>query len=578
MAMVRNVVLFVAPLLVLGGCVAEIIETPHDVPDPEVPEVAPLELVVETPQYGDFAGGDTIVVSGTVVPVTAELWVEDEAVEIAEDGTFSVELPLDHAYRIIDVLAVSGDEDEDERIPVFSGNPPADTWTGGVTGRLLPDGMERLGPMLGPIIDEAGWAEAVSAGLPSYQSDYLNLTPLGLSHEPTEVELTPAEAGIDLAATLNDVLIEYDLEINVGGTYNVPITIGYGEVTISAVVVPELDEAGVIWLSLADAEIDLADAEIDLGILEGWILEWVLDILNDYVTEPLADALLEWVLGEYGTFELGGPFATEFDLMGTVVTLDLTRLWSDTEGTALTLAMDLGTGVTADPLLMPAPMQGDSPGADAALGVHEALLDSMVSEAVLELLDQDLELEGTFAKLIGTAIVALPGGEGAPNADGWCLSLWPGTAHVVRLQSGTEPLAVLYMPDLQFDVEYKDNGVCEEWLEASLAVEAGIVVEDGTQLGFDIQVPEGKVTDYETDAEWTDEEVIDGLAGLLESIVSLAGGLIEIDLADLLGGLEDTGLPVDLALEITDSSPMEDEDGNPIEGLYAVAVRLFPDE
>ncbi len=569
-----------AGLALFAGCPGQIVEHPQDGitdPDPDE-ELPPLELAVTSPAYGEFAYGDAIVVEGTVVPPSAELWVEDEVAEVAEDGTFAVEVALDHAYRNLDVLARSGDEEETWRTPVFAGAPPAETWTGGATARLLPAGLDRLGPVLGSVIDGAGWAEGLEAGLPSVQFDYLSLTPDGLTHDDTDVILAPADAGVDVTATLNDLSLSYELLVTLGGSWSFPIVFGFDEVTLTALATPTLDEAGIIWLSLSDAAVDLGEADMEFGVLEGWIVEWLLDVANDYVTEPLAEWLLSYVLDSYGTLELGGPFSTEFDLLGTGVAIDLADLWADVEGPAVTLAMDLDGAVAADPLLMAAPEDADVDDADLALAVHEALVDAMITDTAMDLLEQELQLGGTFGAVIGTAMEALPGGGDIPDNEGWCVSLKPGTAHVVRFQEGVEPLAVLYLPDLRFDVEVEIDGSCEEWLEASLAVEAGLAVEDGTALDFDIQVPEGVVEEYETTDDWEEAEVIEGIADLIGSLITLAGGFVDLDLADLLGGLGDGLLPEGtLELAVVDSQPMVDENGDPIEGLYAIAVRLFSD-
>ena len=53
--------------------------------------------------------------------------------------------------------------------------------------------------------------------------------------------------------------------------------------------------------------------------------------------------------------------------------------------------------------------------------------------------------------------MALPGGDDAPDGDGWCLSLNPSDAVVVRFQEGLEPLAYLYVPDLQVQIGIMDG-------------------------------------------------------------------------------------------------------------------------
>ena len=545
---------------------------------PTTPE---FEFAVTAPVYGEFIGGGPAIVEGTVQPPQARVWVEGVQIHPASDGTFRAKVPMDHAYRILDVAASWNDRDDSERIPVFAGHDPADTWTEGLTGRVLPGGLARAGDLLGEVVDAAGWADLLAASLPALETDLISLLPVGITHEPTEVLLEPAEAAVAATLTFVDVVIAYELWITLGNSsFDVPMSVGFGQVAVTAQATPSMDENGIVSFALGGAGIALDEADLEIGPLEGWILEWVFDALNDWVVEPLADLLLEWVLAQYGTFELGGPFAFETDLLGFQIAAKLSSLFADLEGVAVGAGIGLGAPAPAEGPDMPIPGEDVAPGEQMVLALHEGMLDLLLSDSLLDLLDQDLDLSGALGELAGAAIVALPGGEDVPDGEGWCFSIWPGTAHVVRLQEGTEPLAVMYMPDLRMDVQREIDGVCENWLYASLAVEAGIVVEDGTKLSFDITMPEGAVLKYGADPDsWTEDEVIEGLGGFLNTILGLVGGMLEIDLADLLGGLgggDPLGdLLAGLAPSIEDSVQMYDVEGAPIEGLFAVSLDLF---
>lgn len=540
-----------------------------------------LSLEVTSPVYGEFVGWGPAIVEGRVYPPQTQLWVEDVQVHPEPDGRFMAKVPMDHGYRIIDVLAVYDDDEDSERIPIFAGHDPADTWTEGLTGRLLPEGLAELGDTLGAVVDAAGWADMIGAGLPIYESDLISMVPVGVNHSPTDVALAPAETAIDATLTLNDLSIEYELWVTLGEfEWTVPMSVGFGQVTVHVAATPAMDENGIVSISLSEATIALDEADVEVGTLEGWILEWVTDTVSDWVIEPLGQLLLEWILAQYGYFELGGPFAFETDLMGFEIGLSLADLFADLDGVALGAGIGLGEPAPADGPDMPVPDESDAPDAQMALALHEGVLDLMLSDTVLDLLDQELDLSGSLGELIGAAITNLPGGEDIPPGDGWCFAIWPGNAHVVRLQEGVEPLAVMYLPDLKMDVQRMVDGECENWLFASLAVEAGILVEEGTKLSFDLTVTDGAVIAYGAHPEnWTEDEVIEGLAGFLESIISLVGGMIEFDLADLLGGLggQYGDLLADLSPAIVDSQPMTDEAEEPIEGLYVVSVDLFDD-
>jgi len=564
------------PLVVALGCPPE-----GDVPLVGGPVAPELSLEVTAPVYGEFVGGGPALVEGSVHPPQTQLWVEGVLVRPEADGSFWAKVPMDHAYRIVDIEAVFDDQHDSERIPVFAGHDPADTWTEGLTGRLLPAGLDELGETLGAAVDAAGWSDLIAASLPAYESDLISMLPDGVTHGDTVVVLAPAEDGVAATVSLVDVTLAYTLWITVLELeFELPMSVGFGQIAIDALAIPAMDDDGVVSISLSGATIALDEADVEVGTLEGWILEWVADSLNDWVIEPLAALLLDWVLAEYGTFELGGPFAFETDLMGFEIGLELAALFADLDGIAIGAGIGLGEPAPGGMPEMPIPDESDAPDGQAVVALHEGMLDLLLSDSLLELLDQELDLSGSLGELIGAAITNLPGGEDAPPGEGWCFSLWPGTAHVVRLNEGIDPLAVMYLPDLRMQVDRKVDGVCEDWLYASLAVEAGLTVEDGTKLGFDLEVAEGAVLDYEADPDaWTEEEVVEGLGDFLASILSLVGGMVEIDLADLLGGLGEGGefgdILADLAPAIVDSVPMADDEGEPIEGLYAVSLDLF---
>ncbi len=566
--------LFFSVLLCVLGC-----PPGGDAPLVGQPVQPELSLEVTSPVYGEFVGWGPAIVEGRVHPPQTQLWVEDVQVHPESDGSFLAKVPMDHGYRIVDVLAVFDDQEDSERIPIFAGNDPADTWTEGLTGRLLPEGLEELGTTLGAVIDAAAWADLIAASLPIYESDLISMVPVGVTHSPTDVALAPAETAIDATLSLNDVTVEYELWVTLlDFEWTVPMSVGFGQVTVHVLATPAMDEDGIVSIALSGATIALDEADVEVGTLEGWILEWVTDTVSDWVVEPLGQLLLEWVLAEYGYFELGGPFAFETDLMGFEIGLALADLFADLDGVALGAGIGLGEPAPEGMPDMPVPDAADAPDAQLALALHEGMLDLMLSDTVLDLLDQELDLSGSLGELIGAAITNLPGGEDIPPGDGWCFSIWPGTAHVVRLQEGTEPLAVMYLPDLKMDVQRMVDGECENWLFASLAVEAGIQVEDGTKLSFDLTVTDGAVIAYKADPEnWTEDEVIAGLADFLENILSLVGGMIEFDLADLLGGQggEYGDLLANLSPAIVDSTPMTDDEGEPIEGLYTISLNLF---
>ncbi len=546
-----------------------------------VPVDETLILEVTSPVYGSFLGEADAQVEGKVYPDDAIVMVEGVELEDLSHGAFRTAVPVDHAYRIVDVEAWHGDQYLRERVPVFSGHDPADTWPDGATGRLLPGGLDVLGAQMGGMIDELGWADMITDAMPSYESEFISFYAVGASHEPTVVVLDAVEGGIDVGIALNELVLAYEVVVDVYGyTWSADISFGYGLIQITAMATPWIDDDGIIWLELSETGIALDEPDAEFGDLEGWVVEWILELLNDYVSEPLGEWLLDWILSEFGTFELGGPVAFEQDLMGTLVSAELYDLAGDEEGLALGLGVAIDEPLPETSPDIAVPGLDEAPEAHAVLGLHEGLLDIMLGDTLLGMLDQGMDLGGFMGDMIGGFMENLPGGDDIPDNDGWCFSIEPGDAYVVRMQEGIDPLAVLYLPDLQVEVETMQGSSCEDWLEASLAVELGLVVSDeGTVIGVDLEVVEGAVLDYEAEPGWDEAEVVDGLAGFLESIMSLLGGMVEIDLNELLGGSEDPlGMGIALQPRIVDSVPLEDADGAWTEGLYAVSLDVFAEE
>lgn len=549
-----------------------------------ISEEPTVDLVVDSPTYGEFLGDDTVEVRGSVTPAFATLTVEGEPVPVGEDGRFELVLPVEHAYRIVELEATvparRGVVTDAERLPVFRGHHPMDTWPGGTVMRFTPGGLDVIGKSLGAAIDATGWEQQLLTAAPAFDLGFVTVTPTAIEHEPTVVFLIPHEGGIDMAATLIEVALIADVALDIGGVPVVlPARFVYDEIALGATITPALDEAGVITMSLSDADIVFGTPSVELVGIGGLPLDFLLGGLTSLI-EPLGEGLIDGLLGQFDGLELGGPFEFQTDLFGTSLDVRLSELYTDSDGVAAGLGMGIGEPAATGPLGIPAPVEPD-PAVHLALGLHEAILDQALSEQILGLVTQDLDLAGLFGNVIGAGITALPGGDDAPEAEGWCLALNPGTAHVVRLQEGIAPLAVLYMPDVFVDVGVMQGGACQDWLQASLAMEVGIDVRDGTAVGISMAVPEGAVLFYGADEdEWTEAEVVDGLGRFIVGSLELFAGNLSFDLADLLGGLGGgLGIPgldgMAIAPRLVSSTPLRDADGAHPEGLYSLGMSLF---
>ncbi len=547
------------PLLLLGlvSCSSE--PEPWHAPAPSI--------VLDSPEYASFHGDEAVLVKGRVDQPMPLVLVEGQQVLVRVDGSFEAHVNIDGPWNIIEVEAFFAGQRARERVPVFSGQHPLHTWSGGVSLRLGPEGYDHLGVAMGQMIDDTGWSDALYEALPALETGTLDVVPTGITHAPTVVELEPAIGGMETAISFMDIDLLLAVEIPDWGV-SVPVSVGYDRVDLTAFAIPEVDDYGIIWITLTDPELSMEDPDVSVAGVEGPALDLLLAGVA-LLVEPLGELLLGWVMDEYGVFELGGPFTYQGTVLGTDLALALTDLFADLSGLGGELTMSFGEGIPTEPAGVPVPY-GLPPGADAAVGLHEGLLQLVVDDVVLSQLSQEIELGGSMGELLGSGITNLPGGDDAPEEDGWCIAMEPGEAWVTRLQPGLRPLARLYLLDLHVDIGVLDGDACKDWLEAELAVELGLEVSDGTKLGVEVEVVEGAVLAYGADPEeWAEDEVIEGLGVFLESVMGLLAGSLELDLAGFIGGGMVLGPLGEVSPEIVGSEALE------AEGLYAVSLSLW---
>ena len=119
-----------------------------------------------SPQCARVCGGWADRGGGRTGSEYSTVYVEGVAVPVADDGTFSVALPIDGPYAIVDVSADLFEASAEARVPVFRGYDPLETWPGGIAARLTPSGLDGLAAVIEPTIAEALNPEALLQGLP----------------------------------------------------------------------------------------------------------------------------------------------------------------------------------------------------------------------------------------------------------------------------------------------------------------------------------------------------------------------------------------------------------------------------
>lgn len=512
-----------------------------------------LTLEVDSPAYGAFLGDAPITVAGRVSDPTAVVWVEGREVNVGTDGSFRVQLPVGGPFRVVDVEAAAPvDEGEGvhlrERRPVFAGLDPMEAWPGALSLRIGPSGLAAIGDDLGVLID----------GLVG-----------DLFQWPTLVRLAPSDDGLQLTARLRKAWFGFDL----GGS---TIGLGLDEVVLGATVRPEVDADGMLALVLVSSTLELGQPTIDAFGISPLLIENLLDGLLSTFSGVL-EGFLDDLLANLGSVPVGGPIAFDTDLLGTPMQLSVHDLWTDPQGIGGRLGLSFGEGTELVEIPAPGAWVGDHR-ADVALGVHEGLLQLLLTSELLAMLEQDLQLGGAFGNVLGIPIRNLPGGHAAPEPDAWCLTVSPGDARAARLSDGLSPLATLYLPDLKVDIGYSmGGGSCIDWLEASLELAIDVAVKSETKLDLGLRVTGGAVTSYATEGSWEEADVVAGLGALMGTLTNLLGGALDLDLAEMFGGdALGEGLPLG-AIEprILDAEPIFGPDGQPIDGLFALSLKLW---
>ncbi|MEL6342791.1 MAG: hypothetical protein AAFV53_06635, partial [Myxococcota bacterium] len=433
---------------------------------------------------------------------------------------------------------------------------------------------QQIGEEMGAVIDALDWAQTITDLLPSFTTDGFGIEAVGLLHEPTVVQLVGVPDAIDARVSLRDVGLEYSMWVDVlGNRIEAPISLFFGEIAIDALVVPSLTPEKTLSLELTEPEVIMDDPDITILVLEGPLLEWVLENIATWIIEPLGEVLLDLVLAEYGVIELPEPLSFETELLGMPLSIELSEIGGDVEGVRAGLGVGIDEPVSSV-FTVPVP-HDETTGTQVAMGVHEGLLDTMLNEDLLSQLDSFLAEEPAIGALLGGGITQLPGGDDAPEGAAWCVSMNPGTATVVRMQASIDPLAVLYAPDFVFTFGTLNNGVCEDWLVASLATEVGVGL-DGTELTIDIQAPEGVILYYGAD-DYDEQEVVVALGDYVSNLVNLAGSFIDLDLGSLLGDLTLIEGMTPLSPTVTSSEPLYNDDGSWTEGMYRVELQLWAD-
>jgi hypothetical protein len=532
------------------------------------PEAPPFTLEVTSPEYGSFLGDEPAHVVGKVSPPTAWVQVNGTTVHPDDDGNFEADVPLTDRAMWVDVTALQLDEMKRVIVPVFDDADPRSADPGAIGGLLTPTGLDAMEPLIEEQIDALGWEDQLFAALPTIDTDYVDLTPVSVTSNGSDADLAPGFDAVELTLSLTDVEVLTDVTLL--DTYTFELGISLGNIGIGAHASPWIDGDGMLGMTLSDAIVSIEDPGLSV---EGWeIPDWVSDLLFQPVADlvsALGETLGDLLLDQVGDLEIGGPFAFDFDLMGTSLSAQLVEVDANPDGISLGATVGYGEDAATE---MPdvAYLTATTPsGLDYQLGaaIHEGMFNVLLDETLAGFLDFEMELEGDYGKMLGSGIAALDGGEDMPeDTEGYCLALRVGDARVIRMVEGTgAPIARAYLPDVQFDVDTIVDGDCEDWMQAQIFGVLDLSME-GTEITADFDVADVALLEYGADS-YDRNAVEDQLGGVIEGMAGLFAGQLSFDLGGAidLGGL--TVSPTVVSVE-----PLDDD------GLYGLYLDVFPTE
>jgi Glucodextranase, domain B len=530
-------------------------------------EPEPLVLTVLSPSYGEFLGDGPVEVTGTVSPPYAAVTINGVGAAVSEDGSFAASVPFDDRALVVDVQAHVRDEEQRVLVPVFDSVDPKPYDPGAVQALLSPTGLDALEPMVAGLVDSLGIASMLQGIIPTIDTDYLDVVQTGASLDPSTVDLYPADGEVGALITANNLTLSFD--VTVLNAYSFPMEASIATITAGVGIQPTLSEDAMLSAAITSISLDISDINIEiLGIeLPGWVMDYVVEPVLDLITGGVG-MLGDLILSTVGAFELGGPFAFDLDLMGSTLSAKLVEVATTPEGVGLGLTVGIDTpAADSMPDGMPTLPAVTPSGANYQLGaaVHEGMFNTLMDGLLADFLNIDMNLEGSYAEIIGGAFRQLPGGDQVPDEiNGWCLSAHTGDARVVRMVAGTDgTLARAYLPDLQVKVAVMDGSACDPWLEATVFATVDLKL-DGTEVGADINMPKAWVTYYgATDVD--KEEVAEKLTDIVGGMVGLlAGGALSFDLGstEIIPG-------VSLSPRVVEIAPLDET------GLYGIFLDVF---
>ena len=145
---------------------------------------------------------------------------------------------------------------------------------------------------------------------------------------------------------------------------------------------------------------------------------------------------------------------------------------------------------------------------------------------------------------------------------------------MARLEPSLDPLARLVLPELALWVGVgSGDEPCSTWLEASVALEAGLVVHGGTELGLELAVTDGALLSYAAPGIYPEDEVIGGLDVLIDASISLLDSPLTLDVSELFG--TDPVLGLVTTPRLLGAEPIRGDDGLPIDGLVLLPISLW---
>ncbi len=550
-------------------------------------------LTLTSPERGAYLGPDatTVRVEGRVDEVGAGLdlvKVDETIVEVAADGSFGFDAPVDPGLTVITATAIDlAGNTSDVIVGVVQGETvdPTSTISPGFGFLITPEAMESVAEVIAAVVTPEFVLDFVGTSLTD-----VPVTLTEVAFDPLQVTAVPRssiEAGepgfIDLSLTVTNARLDGEFTLS-GSPIGIDVSIARAVITTSLSIIA--DGQGGLSLGFGASELDLPEdslswvVDVDGGELSNEDSDLLEGIIEDIARGAFSDLLSEQLIDQLYDPDL---LKREIDIFGRTLAFEITVRDVVTNASGITIAADITLPADRFEAVREVPgalarARGprDAPEVsnDALVTTDRTALDRLVHGAWRAgLLHQSLEgsnfagLELPFELTAGALALLLDGrvANYASNTAPVQIALRPALPPILALEpaaDGQDATLGVRLGEFHIDVLLEGDSGPQKLMTLGAFLELGVdVAVEGVEisLGFDASARVDMVDEplFDLDDEAA-ENLFEGLVALVPSVI--ADGLKLGGQADLLWlritnptlqvhGLEDDQVTLGLDIE-----------------------------